>query len=82
MRRASWITLLAIVVLSNFAVVAQESGKPLSAEDRARLERRKTLELSLARTRDERSCATRTAHKAMLDAAITALEAEISALTS
>ena len=27
MRRASWITLLAIVVLSNFAVVAQQSGK-------------------------------------------------------
>jgi hypothetical protein len=63
------------------ARVVRDAGRALSTEARARLEQRKALELSLARARDERTRAERPAHKAMLDAAIAALEAEISALS-
>ncbi len=63
------------------ARVARDAGRALSADARARLEQLKALELSLARARDERARAERPAHKAMLEAAIAALEAEISALS-
>lgn len=50
--------------------------------ERERLDKRAALMLSLARVRDELTRATRPAHRAMLEGAATALDAEITALSS
>jgi hypothetical protein len=55
---------------------------PLSPEARARLDRKEMLTLSLARVRDELARASQPAHRAMLERAAIALDAEISALSS
>ena len=51
----------------------------LTAEERVAAERRRTTELSLARARADLSTATSQAHRRMLQQAIAALEAELSA---
>jgi hypothetical protein len=53
---------------------------PESAAERHVRERRRSLELSLTRMRTDLSLATVPAHRAMLEAAVTALEAELSGL--
>jgi hypothetical protein len=56
----------------------QKTLKPaLTAEQRAAEERRKTVELSLARARADREAARSEAHRRMLDQAVSALEAEL-----
>lgn len=57
------------------------SGPALSPEARARLEKTYALTLSLARVRDDLTRANQPAHRAMLERAAAALEAEISALS-
>jgi hypothetical protein len=57
-----------------------DRGVPMSPEARAVTDRRRMLSLSLARVRDELSAASRPAHRATLERAAAALEAEISAL--
>jgi hypothetical protein len=57
-------------------------GPRLSPEARARLDRKDMLTLSLARVRDELTRASQPAHRAMLERAAVALDAEISALSS
>lgn len=52
----------------------------VTPEVRAREDRRRALALSLARVRDDLSRATQAPHRAMLERAAAALEAEISAL--
>jgi hypothetical protein len=52
----------------------------VSPETRAREDRRRALALSLARVRDELSRATLAPHRAMLERAAAALDAELSAL--
>lgn len=65
-----------------------ETGRPsaqrprLSPEARARLDKHEALTLARARARDELTRASRPAHRAMLERAIAALDAEISALSS
>ena len=54
----------------------------LTPEERARLDRRAALTLSLARVRDDLTRAGQPAHRAMLERAAAALETEISALSS
>ena len=54
----------------------------LSPEARARVDRKNTLMLSLARVRDELTRATHPAHRTMLERAAAALDLEISALSS
>lgn len=54
-------------------------GKALSAEDRARASRRRTLELALSRARADLAAARTDAHKQMLAQAIVALEQQLSA---
>jgi hypothetical protein len=61
---------------------AAEQRPDLTPEVRARLDKRQALALSLARVRDELSRATRPAHRAMLEHAAAALDAEINALSS
>ncbi len=56
------------------------SGPELSAEERLRLERRRTLELSRNRAVSDLSRATAPAHRRMLEQAIAALDAELQAL--
>jgi hypothetical protein len=53
-----------------------------SAEERTTIERRRALELSIARVRQERARATAEAHRSMLDRAIAALEQQLSVLGS
>ena len=50
---------------------------PVSVEDAARLDRRRTLELALARARADLASATIPAHRAMLEAAIAALDQQL-----
>lgn len=57
------------------------SGPGLSPEARARLEKRQSLALSLARVRDDLRRASQPAHRAMLERAAAALDAEITALS-
>jgi hypothetical protein len=53
----------------------------LSPEARARVARREALMLALARVRDELTGAHQPAHRAMLERAVAALEAQISGLS-
>lgn len=55
------------------------AGPELSQADRARAERRQAAALSLSRVRAELASATQPAHRAMLERAVTALQAEINA---
>ena len=57
------------------------AGPALTPEARARLEKRQSLDLSLARVRDDLTRASQPAHRAMLERAAAALEAEINALS-
>lgn len=57
------------------------SGPALTPEARARLEQRQSLDLSLARVRDDLTRASQPAHRAMLERAAAALEAAITALS-
>jgi hypothetical protein len=58
---------------------AVTAAKP-SAEDAARLARRRTLELARTRALGDLSTACRPGHRAMLEAAIESLEAQIRGL--
>ena len=55
-------------------------GRPLSEEERARLQRRQTLNLARARTAADLSRATSPAQQEMLKRAIASLDAELKAL--
>jgi hypothetical protein len=52
-------------------------GRALTAEEREREGRRKTLELALTRARADRAAARSDAHRRMLDAAVASLEADL-----
>ena len=52
----------------------------LSSEERARIDRRKTLEMALARTQAELQAACHAAHRDMLRLKIEALQAELGTL--
>jgi len=56
------------------------TGPARSPEELARLDRQRTLELSINRARQDLSRATAPAHRLMLEHAITALAAELEAL--
>jgi hypothetical protein len=56
------------------------AGLELTAEERSRLERRKTLELALARTQAELQVACHAAHRDMLRLRLEALQAELGTL--
>ena len=58
-----------------------DRGPALDAEARGRVERRQAAALSLARVRDELTRAVQPAHRAMLERAAAALEAELTAAT-
>jgi len=51
---------------------------PLSSEEREAIDRRRTLELTLTRMRNELHVATASAHRQTLEAGIAALETQIS----
>ena len=60
---------------------AQQQARPsLTAEERERIERRRTLELALARTQAELQTACHAAHRDMLRLRREALQAELAAL--
>jgi hypothetical protein len=67
------------------AVEAQQADRdtpastapPPSAQEAARLTRRRTLELARARAEADLAAARNTAHRAMLEAAIQALDAQL-----
>ena len=59
---------------------ASDAGPTLSAEARARNERREATALALARAKDDLVRATRPTHREMLERAVAALEAELTAL--
>jgi hypothetical protein len=56
------------------------AGPPMSAEERSVEERRRTLELTRTRTREDLSRATAPAHKRMLEEAIAALDRQLESL--
>ena len=58
----------------------QEARPELTADERARLERRRTLELVLARTQAELQVACHAAHRDMLRLKLEALQAELGTL--
>jgi hypothetical protein len=58
----------------------QRTRPALTAEERARLERRKTLEMALARTQAELQAACHAAHRDMLRLKLEALQAELGTL--
>jgi hypothetical protein len=58
----------------------KDQGPALSPDERTRLERRRTLELSRARAEAELGRATAPAHRVMLEHAIAALDAELQSL--
>jgi len=58
----------------------QKKERPLSEEERARLQRRQTLELARARTAADLARAASPAQQQMLARALAALEAELKAL--
>jgi hypothetical protein len=59
----------------------QETARPeLTAEERARLDRRRTLEMALVRTQAELQAACHAAHRDMLRMKLQALEAELGTL--
>ena len=53
---------------------------PLTPEERARIERRRTLELALARTQAELQAACHAAHRDMLRLKLATLQAELGTL--
>jgi hypothetical protein len=53
---------------------------PVTAEQRARVERRKSLELARARTAHDLARASAPAHRAMLERALAALDAQLASL--
>lgn len=55
-------------------------GPALTADERARLERRRTLEMALARTQAELQAACHAAHRDMLRLKLEALQAELGTL--
>jgi hypothetical protein len=55
----------------------KSTGPALSAEERARLDRRRTLELALARTQAELQAACHAAHRDMLRLKLEALQTEL-----
>lgn len=58
----------------------RSAGPALSPEERARLERRRTLELALAGTQAELKAACHAAHRDMLRLKLEALQAELGTL--
>ena len=63
------------------AQAAKRDARPeLTAEQRARLERRRTLELALARAQAELQVACHAAHRDMLRLKLEALQAELGTL--
>jgi hypothetical protein len=58
----------------------REPRKPLTPEARERLDRRRTLELAVARTQAELQAACHPAHKDMLRLRLEALQAELGTL--
>ena len=58
----------------------EKQGRPLSEEERARLQRRQTLKLARARTAADLSRATSPAQQEMLGRALAALDAKLKAL--
>jgi len=61
----------------SFRESGQRDFQPLSPEERARRERRASLELSRARTLDQLERATGAAHRAMLKRTLLALERDL-----
>jgi len=61
---------------------AGEKHRPLSEEERVRLQRRRTLELARARTAADLTRAATPAQQAMLERALGALDAELATLRS
>jgi hypothetical protein len=61
---------------------AGEKHRPLSEEERVRLQRCRTLELARARTAADLTRASTPAQRAMLERAIEALDAELTTLRS
>ena len=62
------------------AVNPKGSGAQPTPEEAARADRRRMLELSLARAVSDRMAASSPAHRAMLDEAIRAIEAQLAAV--
>ena len=58
----------------------KSAGAELTAEERARINRRRTLEMALARTQAELQAACHAAHKDMLRLKLQALQAELGTL--
>ena len=59
------------------AEAAAKAQAPVSSEDAARVARKRTLELALARAIADLKTATHPSHRQMLDAAIAALTAQL-----
>lgn len=59
---------------------ADKKNRPLSEEERARSERRATLELARKRTAADLTCATAPAQRLMLERALAALDLDLKAL--
>jgi hypothetical protein len=55
-------------------------GRPMTADERANEERRRTLQLALARAQDDLSRATAPAHRQMLEQAASALQNQLDGL--
>jgi hypothetical protein len=62
------------------ALAKRAPGPELTPEERARVDRRKTLELALARTQAELQAACHAAHRDMLRLKLEALNAELGTL--
>ena len=62
------------------AAQSQTASPPLTPEDAARVTRRRMLEVSRARAVADRAAAKSAAHRAMLDAAIQALDEQLRTL--
>ena len=62
------------------AQAKREMRKPLTPEERERLDRRQTLELAVARTQAELQAACHAAHRDMLRLRLEALQAELGTL--
>ena len=62
------------------AQAKRETRKPLTPEERERLDRRRTLELAVARTQAELLAACHAAHRDMLRLRLEALQAELGTL--
>jgi hypothetical protein len=60
---------------------AKAAGPALTADERAAVDRRRTIELSLARARADLAATTSTGHRRMLAQAIAALEMDLGSLS-